>query len=310
MPINWKSKIILFEIETVYGTDPAPVGADNAVLAIDGKLSPMEGEDVSRELEMPFLGAQGMIPVGLRAKLSFKVELVGSGTPGTAPKWGPLLRACAVAQTVNAGVSVVYNPVSSGHESGTFHFYIGDTRHVFTGARGTATLRFAAQAIPYLEFEFTGLWAEPSEQARPTPVLTGFAQPVIVTDANTPTFSINSVIMVLREAALNLNNQVEPRLLVNSTSILITDRADAFSARVEAMPVSAFNPYALANARTPVEVALVHGTAAGKIATLALPTCQVKRLSGLENAQNTLEWPLELIPLAASGNDQWSLSLS
>lgn len=309
MPLKWRSKIILFKIEASYGVDAAPAGA-NAFLMTNVSFSPMEGEDVSRDLELPYLGAQAMIPVGLRGRLRGRVELAGSGTAGTAPAWGPMLRACAVAETITPATSVVYNPISDGMESGTLYFWMAGTRHVLTGCRGQCTIRFTAQGLPYLEFDMLGLWSEPSEQARPAPVLTGFRPPVVVTHANTPDFTIDAVSMVLREAVLALNNQVEPRLLVGSESILITDRADAFTARVEAVPVSTFDPYDLANDQTKIAVELVHGTAAGSIVTLSVPAAQLKRLSGYEEAQKIAEWPLELVPLPVSGNDQWTLTLT
>lgn len=309
MPLKWRSKIILFKIEASYGVDAVPTGA-NAFLMTNVAFSPMEGEDVSRDLELPYLGAQAMIPVGLRGRLRGRVELAGSGTAGTAPAWGPMLRACAVAETITPATSVVYNPISDGMESGSLYFWMAGTRHVLRGCRGQCTMRFTAQGLPYLEFDMLGLWSEPSEQARPAPVLTGFRPPVVVTHANTPDFTINTVSMVLREAVLALNNQVEPRLLVGSESILITDRADAFSARVEAVPVSTFDPYDLANDQTQVAVSLVHGTAAGSIVTLSVPAAQLKRLSGYEEAQKIAEWPLELVPLPVSGNDQWTLTLT
>lgn len=309
-PIKWKSKIILFEIESAYGTDPTPTGAANAMLMTGVEFTPMEGDDVSRDLERPYLGAQEMIPTGLRARLKGKVELVPSGDAGVAPAWGPMLRACGMAETIVADTSVAYNPISDAMESGTLHFWIGGTRHILTGCRGTCVLRAAAQAIPYLEFDMLGLWSEPSEQTRPTPDLSSFIGPQIVTSTNTPTFTVNAVSLVLREASLNLGNQVEPRLLVGSESIIIPDRAESFAARVEAVPVSTFNPFALANSRTLVAVSLVHGVGAGKVATLAIPSAQLKRLSGYENQQNILEWPLELIPLPTSGNDQFSLTLT
>lgn len=310
MPIKWRSKIILAKIESSYGVDPTPTGAANAMLMVDVALTPMEGDDVSRELEYPWLSAQAMIPTGLRGRLTGRVELVPSGAAGTAPAWGALMRACACAQAIVTDTSVAYNPVTDSHESVTIHFWIGSTRHVLKGCRGTARLRFPAQAIPYIEFDLMGLWSTPTEESRPTPTLAAFQKPIIVTDANTPTFSINSVDMVLREAVLDLGNQVEPRLLVNSESIVIPDRAETFQARVEAVAVSAFNPYALAAAQTAVAVSLVHGAAAGRIVTLSIPAAQLKRLSGFENAQNILEWPLELVPLPTSGNDQWTLTLT
>jgi hypothetical protein len=310
MPIFWKSKIVLVKIEAAYGVDPGPTGAANAMLMTNVAFSPMEGDDVARDLERPYLGAQATIPVGLRGKLTGRVELVPSGAAGTAPAWGPLLRACAVAQTVNAGVSVVYNPISDAMESATIHFWIGGTQHVLRGARGNATLRWGAQQIPYIEFDLTGLWSQPAEVARATPTLTAFQKPDAVTDANTPTFSLNGVTMILREATLALNNQVEPRLLVNSESILVVDRNDMVSAKVEAVPVTTFNPYELARNQTTFALALTHGTLAGRIASLAAPACQMKRLSGFENAQNILEWPLEMAVLPVAGNDQWTLTLT
>lgn len=310
MTIAWKSKIILFKLESTYGTDPTPTGAANAFLMQGVTFTPMEGDDKSRDLDYAYLAAQPMIPTGLRGRLKGRVELVGSGTAGTAPAWGPMLRACAVAETISAGTSVTYEPISDNMESGTLYFQIGATLHKLTGWRGNAEIKITAQGLPYIDFDGIGLWSQPSEAARPTPDYDAFQNPLVATNANTPVFSINGVDLVLREATLAFGNQVEPRLLIGKEEIIITDRADAFSARVEAVPLTTFNPYALANAQTEVPVLLTHGTQAGNIIELALPTCQMKRLSGFENAQNILEWPLELIPLADSGNDQWSLTLT
>ncbi|MEL6888376.1 MAG: hypothetical protein AAFO86_06670, partial [Pseudomonadota bacterium] len=96
MAIFWRDKIMAIDIETTYGTDASPAGAD-AVLAKQVTLSPMEGNDLDRELELPYFGSQGTIPVELHAKLAFEVELAPSGTAGTAPAWGKLLRACGCA---------------------------------------------------------------------------------------------------------------------------------------------------------------------------------------------------------------------
>lgn len=309
-PIAWKSKIVLAKIETTYGTDPAPTGAANGMLMTNVEFVPMEGEDVSRDLELPYLAGQPTIPAGLRCRIKGRIELWPSGTAGTAPAWGPMLRACAVAQTIAAGASVTYNPISTGMESVTIYFWMGGTLHKVKGARGTGTMRWTAQGIPYFEGEWLGLFADPAETARDTPTLTGFKAPAIVTKSNTPTFTVNAVALVMREASLDLGNQLEPRLLVGSESIVIPDKAESFAFRVEATPLTTFNPYALAKAQTPMAVSLVHGTAAGYISTLAIAGMQLKRPTGFENSQNIAEWPLEGIPLPTSGNDQWSLALT
>lgn len=66
----------------------------------------MEGQDKSRELELPYHGAQPTIPTELHMKLAFRVEAKGSGTKGTAPPFGPLLRACGMAEMIVATTSV------------------------------------------------------------------------------------------------------------------------------------------------------------------------------------------------------------
>lgn len=310
-PLYWDSKILLFKIETAYGVDPVPTAAANAILATNVKFQPMEGTDVSRNLELPYLGAQGTIPNELHAKISFDVELAPSGTAGTAPAWAPLLRACGVAQVVNAGVSCVYNPISTNHESGTMYLWIDSTRYVARGMRGTAKMLVNAQGIAYLQFEFTGLFVAPAETARPSPVtLSAFQKPQVATTANTPTFTIGGVAFVMRSFELDLKNQVEPRFLIGAEAILITQREDMIKCVVEAQPLTAYNPFTKAQNQTADVISLIHGTGAGRVSTLAVPAAQVQRLPGLESAQKIKEWPLSLMPLPVAGNDQWTLTLT
>lgn len=307
-PIKWKSKLLLAKIEVSEGVDPTPTGAANAIRGTNVRLTPMDGEDVSRDLEQPFLGAQEMIPAGLRARIQFNVEIAPSGTAGVAPAWGPLLRACGCAQTIVADTSVTYNPVTDDHESMTLWIWHGRTRQIIKGARGTSRLRFTAQQLPYLEFDFIGTFTEPTEADQVSPTYTGFKKPKVVSETNT-TFAIDGEALVLRELSLDLGNQVEPRLLIGREQIIIVDRADTLATRVEAVPLSTLNPFALALG-DPIEVELVHGKTAGAIATLNIPTAQMKRPSGFDQAQNVLEWPLELVPLPDAGNDQWTLELT
>jgi hypothetical protein len=308
--IKWKSKLILAKIESTYGVDPTPTGAANAMLMTDVSVQPMEGEDVSRNLERPYLGAQEEIPTGLRVVLTGSTELAGSGTAGTAPAWGVLARACGLAEVVTPSTSVVYNPITDAHESATIYFWYGATRQIMTGVRGTAAVTINAQGIPVIRWTLTGLFSVPTEQAQDTPDFSNFKKPLIATNANTPAFQVNSVSLVLRNFSVDLGNDVQPRLLIGREEIKIVDRAEQITASVEAVPLTTLDPFTLSKAGTLVPVTITHGTVAGNIAVLAAPTCQLKRLSGYENQQETLEWPLAPKPLPASGNDQFTLSLT
>lgn len=308
--ISWRNKILLAVIEGTYGTDAAPTGAANGILAMDVRLNPMEGNDVDRNLDLPHFGNSGTLPAELHASLSFKVEMAPSGAAGTAPAWGPLLRACGVAEVISAGVSVAYNPITDDPESATIYLWVGGTKYALTGARGNAKMTVNAQGIPYLEFEFKGLFTQPSETARDTPTLTAFQKPKLASTTNTPTFTLAATPFVMRSFGLDLGNQIENRFLIGSDEILITDKNEVIETTVNAVALTTFNPYALAAAQTDVAAQLVHGTTAGNIATLAVAKAQLMRPQGLENSQNVTEWPLRLSPLPTAGNDQWTLTLT
>lgn len=307
--MNWKQKLILAKIETTYGVDPVPTGATNAILATNASIAPMEGQDVNRNLERPYFGSSRSVPVGLYATLSFDVELQGSGAAGTAPTWGPLLRACGVAQTINAGVSTVYNPITASPESVALHFHIDSDRHVLLGSRGTCTFALNAQNLPYIKFVFTGLFSQPSAQAMPTPTYIA-PEPGVATSVNTPTFTIGGTAMILRSFELMLNGKIEPRMLIGSETIRLIDRMETAKAQVEAVALATYNPWTTATAGTIKAISLVHGTVAGKIATLSLPYCTQRRLTGFAIEQDIAEWPLEFDVNPSAGNDQWSLTLT
>ncbi|MGK9234774.1 hypothetical protein KXS07_23705 [Inquilinus limosus] len=308
-PLRWASKTILVKTEATYGTDAAPTGA-NAMLLTNVEFRPMEGQDVSRNLERPYLGGQEQYPAGLNAVLTGTIELVGSGTPGTAPAWSPMARACGLAEVVTAGTNVVYNPISRQHESVTVHFYIDETRHVLLGARGTAELQVETQGFPGLRVTLTGLWRKPTQSPPPAVDFSDFMDPQLATSANTPVSTVNGVTMVTRSANLNFGNDVQPRLLIGSESIIIVDRSEEISMVVEAQPLNLFDPFGLAEARTKVPLVLTHGTTPGYITTLQAPRCQVGRLSGYQNNQGVTEWPLTLRPQPTAGDDQFTITLS
>lgn len=312
MPIRWNSCIILAKIEATYGADPAPTGAANAILMTDVSLTPMDGEDVSRNLMRPYHGAQEEIPAGLRVQLTGSTELVGSGAAGTAPPWGVLARACGLAQVVSAGVNVVYSPISDGHEAITIYVWWGGTRQVLSGVRGTATLTINAQGIPTLRWTLTGLWNQPAEVARATPSFDAWEKPQIASNANTPDFTIGGDPFVLRSFSLDLGCQVAPRLMIGREEIWIEERSETVAATIEAVPLTTFDPFAIARqgSDAPQEVEITHGTIAGRIVSLNAPTCQLMRPTGYAQAQGVVEWPLRFKPLPNLGNDQFTLTLT
>ncbi|WP_417725807.1 phage tail tube protein [Salipiger sp.] len=310
MSLNWKQKVLLVKTEATYGTDAAPSGAANAILAQDVQLKPMEGTDVSRDLERPYFGADATIPTELMSEITFDVELAPSGVAGTPPAWGSLLRACGLAETINAGTSVIYNPITQAPESATAHLHIDATRYVILGARGNVRLDLQAQAVPKLRFTFKGLFVKPTDAAYPTADLTPWTVPQVVTMGNTPVFQIDGVDLVMRSFQMDLGNQIEGRFLVGREEVKLGDRQESIETTVEAVQLATFDPFQRALDQSATALQLTHGTGAGKIATLDVPAAQMQRPQGLSTAQNVKEWPLRLVPLPQAGNDQFTLTLT
>lgn len=305
----WKKKVILAKAETTYGDDATPTGAANAILATNVSLNPMEGEDVSRNLERPYFGGQQQLPVGLNVTLSFDVEMVGSGTLGVAPGWGVLVRACAVAEVVTATEKVEYSPISSALESATIYINIDGTLHVLTGTRGTFVAKINAQGIPVFSFSFTGLFNQPEAGVLPTPDYSIFQTPAIATTANTPTFTVGGLSMVLRSFEFDRGAQVEKRFLIGMEKIEIVDALESVKVQVEAVPLATYNPYT-APVGEPVPISLAHGTVPAKRVKFDFPNAAQRR-PGYTNQQNIIEWPLTFDPMPSSaGNDQWKITLS
>lgn len=306
----WTNKILLFKIEATYGVDANPTGAANAVLAQNVALKPMEGADVDRDLELPYFGAGGTIPTELMSELSFETEIEPSGIAGTAPAWGPVLRACAMAETVTPGTSVVYNPITFGQESATIYLHIDSALFKMKGARGTAKIEVNAQGVPKIKSTYRGLFVMPANAALPTADLSAWKDPKVASKANTPTFTIGGVALPMRSFMLDRGAKVEGDFLIGEEEVLITEGNASVETTVKAPALTAFNPFQLAADQTSVAIQLVHGTTAGRRVTIDVPNAQMQRPQGVDNVKNRVNWPLRLVPRPTDGNDDFTLTLT
>ena len=101
MALLTRKRLILAKAESPYGTDSTPDGTD-AVLVRTLEITPIEADVVSRDLIRPYLGNSDQLLANTRVSITFEVELAGSGTAATAPRFGSLLKACGMAETTTA----------------------------------------------------------------------------------------------------------------------------------------------------------------------------------------------------------------
>lgn len=307
MPMFWRKKLLMFKTEVTYGTDPVPTGAANAIVVKNLKVMPYEGQDMDRALDNPWFGQSGTIPLDAHVKMTFETELQASGTAGTAPGWGPLALACGMSQTIVAVTSVTYAPVDAAQGSATIYLNIDGMLFAATGARGTCKLQVNAQGIPVLMWEFTALYQAPTAVAMATPTYTAFPDPLGATRVNTPTFTVNAVAVEMKGFTFDVGNKIENRFLINAHEVMITDRMESAEFTLQTMALATFNPWALADARTSVALAMLHGTTAGRRVALNIPAMQIQRPADFGEDQGVVQQTINAIPLRTSATAAWSI---
>lgn len=156
--LSFKKKAILLGLEPAYGQGLALSGASHAIQALDLTITPMEGEELQREIAQPFLGGKPKLLVGTHVSVEFGLELAGSGTPGMVPAFGAVLRACGLAETIITGPNTIGSTLTAvGNPTGTWTVtpgtpYAGPTDRTVTldctgaGGSGVAVVRVSAPA--------------------------------------------------------------------------------------------------------------------------------------------------------------------
>ena len=296
--------------ESPYATDATPTAASNAMLATDVDVSPLETETDKRSLVLPWYGHQGEFVGGQFARCRFSTELAGGGAAGTAPKWGPLAKACAMSETTNAGVSVVYAPISGSEVSASIYFYINGRLHKFLGSMGSAKIMLAAGKAPKIQWDFLGLYAIPTDTAMITPTLTGWTKPVPVNNANTSTLTLHSYAIKTRSLEVDVGVSNVYRNLPNSEAVRMIDREAKFSAVFEDELVATKDWWTIIKAATLGALAVTHGTVAGNIVAIAAASAQILRPKmSNENGIAMLGVDGGLVPSTA-GNDEFSITVT
>ena len=310
-PLLFKKKSLLVKLESIYDTDPTPDGS-NVIVTKGLTINPYEGNTVTRDIDREALGNDAEINTAPYVTVSFDVELAGSGAAGTAPGYGPLLRACGFSETITADTDVVYQPVSSDFESVSIYFQQSGQLHKVTGSRGTVKFSLAKGALPAMSFTFTGLWHAPITQPAPEGLDTsGFKMPVPVNKANT-VMTIGGYAAHTETIDIDIANNVVFRDVINSQSVIITDRAPAGSLVIEAPDLATKDFFAAASSHDGVtfySLAATHGKTPGNIVEIGGQKVQLSGISmGDSDGLLTYTMNTRLIPTDA-GDDEFLLTV-
>ena len=171
-----------------------------------------------------------------------------------------------------AGVS--YTPLSdiAVMKSCTVYMNVDGILHRMTGARGTVQAMWQSPGFPTFDVRIVGLFQPAADAVLPAVDYSGFRDPETVGVQNTPHFALfGQTGLALESLEVNLANQVEGRHLVNTSKIILPDRAASGRAVIETVALATLDPTALAVAGTTGALSIVHGTGAGKIVRVDAP---------------------------------------
>lgn len=307
-----RRSLVLVKSESTYGTDPTPTGSSNAILTMDCDIKETF-EPVERNVQIASMSRKPSLGAMKYAEVTFKTEIVGSGSVGTAPRLGALFKACAFSETVSAGSSVIYTPNSSPITSCTVYVYLDGLRHIVNGALGTFKLSAEAGKQAMLEFTFKGLWTTPTDTALATPTFESTVDAPPIVKSASLTWNSNSNLIV-RMLEIEMQNNIAMRPSVNAATALygfhITDRKPKFSIDPEAESVATvdWRSDVLTNPR---QLSMVIGATAGNICTLTMPKCNPTELE-YSDREGTLVQNVkgEITANSSGGDDEMTIKFT
>lgn len=226
-----RRNVILAKIESTYGSDPTPTVGSNAVRVIDLDLKVMK-PPVERPTQQQSLARRPSKLGEEFYEVNFKIEVVGSGSAGTAPRAGALLRACGFSETIVTGGSPVvkYRDINTSFESVTIWAYLGGRLHKIVGCVGNVKGVCEAGKQIFLEFSMMGLkGATPAITSVPTNATYDEDGGGSVPICKNGTFSYNNkTTLVTPMMDFDLQNTVTKRPSLSATEAIagyeITDR--------------------------------------------------------------------------------------
>lgn len=269
MPRKTKRTLIQCGIESTYGTVP---GSMSSILIEDPDFT-IDRDLIPRNLVRKYFGGAEHLIGTRRAIIKFKTEVAGSGTAGTAPAWGMLLRGCGMAEAITAAQMVEYTPISDALESLSFSFNRDGVRYVSRGAMGTVKLDLTAYQRPMFEWEFWGFDTGAAEIALPSADYSAWKRPMVITDANSGDISIGGTYatgaisggtsLKSQGMQIDLGNKLSHLKLLGGEACEITDRDVTGKMRVELSAADEVAWRTAINANTLTSVGFQIGNTAG-----------------------------------------------
>lgn len=302
-------QIIQVKVESSYGVDAAPVTGVDDMLVSNIQWTPANIIYDERDNALPYFGSQEMIPVGQSCVVEFDMELAGSGAVATKPPYSPILRGCAMSETITPTTGpTIYALTTSGEESATLNFNWDGECHKMLGAYGNMDIRLNEQKRLIAHYRFEGLYGGVAASAFGTPVLTGFQMPLAVNKANT-TFSLHGYAATLLSLSINQGNTFKYVNRPNAERMEYDGKGRKSTGKVTIeLPKVASKAFVdICKTGTTGILSVVHGTTAGNKVLIYAPKAQLTNPTySIDGNSAIINMDMVLLPTSA-GNDEWTL---
>lgn len=314
MPRYVRNTIILAKPEVTPGTDAVPTGAADAVLFSNVSISALEASNVDRDLVRGYFGGSEQLVGTAYKKVSFSVELAGSGTANTPPQWGDLFLGCAGAEAVLATPNrVEYTLASASLKTLTIYVYDDGVFHKFLGCMGNAKLSMKQGERPLFTFDFIGIDGGDTAAANPAGTFTAYRTPVAVAKANVVDITLGctyaagaisgGTVYPSQGLELDLGNQVAYTPLLSSDRVDIANRAVSGSLQLDLTAAQEVAMMTTVKANATQGLGFTLGTATGNKFIIFAPAVQLISPAKQEvNGTRQIGFGLRLMPSA--GNDE------
>lgn len=201
------------------------------------------------------------IPGMVSGTFAFRVPIRGSGTAGTAPECGEMLKACGFEEETVATTSVTYSPVSifdgTGGNPGpsySLSFLLNGVKHSLKGAFGNLVITCNVGEPGFFEYSFQGAYNTFADDAlESTSYDTTAAQPFLGATFATNFGGANTP-LGLRTFSVDMGNKIAVRQDFNDPNgimgVRIAGRKSTGAFDCEHVLAATWNPYSIHRAGT------------------------------------------------------------
>lgn len=312
-----RNTVVQAQLEATYGTSPGAFNTTHGILVANATFK-IERDVEPRELLEGHMGGSEHLVAARRATISFEVELAGSGTAGTAPPWGILLRACGMAETITASTGVEYTPATTGHESVSIKYFIDGVAYVARGCRGNVEFRLDAYKIPKMMFTFQGFDTRASEAAIATQDFSDWMRPLVITDDNagdiklggsyTGMWAVGGTSLPSRGLSIDLGNNVSHVKMLGGEAVDIVARESSGKMAVALSAADEVSWRDDINDNVLTSLGFNFGTTDGNKFSLFCPAVQ-RIAPDIEDYEGRALVSTELRILPDAGNDEITLAV-